>query len=90
MPLLETHCHRCDDTTQWHLWKETEKASLFLIPVWRFPPDYLVVCEQCNDQVKLPRALGRALLDADNRNDHNQSELEKIIEAEQNRSRIRP
>ncbi|MCL1036050.1 zinc ribbon domain-containing protein [Shewanella submarina] len=90
MPLLETHCHRCGEVTQWHLWKEIEKASLFFIPVWRFAPDYLLVCEQCHDPVKLPREFGKALLEVGNHNDANQAELEALIDKEQHRSRIRP
>ncbi|ABZ78038.1 hypothetical protein Shal_3493 [Shewanella halifaxensis HAW-EB4] len=43
------------------MYKETEWASLFFIPVWRFTPDYLLVCELCQYEVKLARPLGKKL-----------------------------
>lgn len=90
MPLLTCHCHRCGRDTQWQLWKEVEKASLFFIKIWTFTPDYLLVCEECRDNLKLPRDLGKAMLEVDNRDDAAHQQMEALIADHQSRSRVRP
>ncbi|GIU32740.1 zinc-ribbon domain-containing protein [Shewanella schlegeliana] len=60
-PSITCNCLCCEQETSWRLYKETEWASLFFIPVWRFTPDYLLVCELCRYEVKLARPLGRQL-----------------------------
>ncbi|MGI2258967.1 zinc-ribbon domain-containing protein [Shewanella sp. GXUN23E] len=90
MPLLTCECARCRQPTQWQLWQEQEKASLFFIPVWRFTADYVLLCEACGDNFKLPRAFGKSLLDEANRTDEAHRQIESLIGAHQSRSRIRP
>ena len=76
---MTCHCLRCGETLQWSLYKETEQASLFFIPVWRFTADYLLVCDRCQDSVKLPRALGKQLLVVESRGQDLHDAVEALV-----------
>lgn len=79
VPLMTCHCLRCGEDKQWRLYKETEWASLFFIPVWRFTPDYLLVCDTCQDAVKLPRILGKQLVAIDSLGQDFQDAIEALV-----------
>jgi hypothetical protein len=78
-PLMTCHCQRCGEERQWSLYKETELASLFFITVWRFTPDYFLVCDVCQDMVKLSRMLGKQLVHMGSRDQKIHDEVEGLV-----------
>ncbi|WP_394389448.1 hypothetical protein [Shewanella woodyi] len=78
-PPMSCHCSFCGVNREWVLYKETELASLFFITIWRFTPDYLLVCGSCQYPMKLPRELGKQLALDNSQITAKQDELASLV-----------
>lgn len=86
---IQCHCQWCGAEKHWHFYQETELASLFFITVWRFTPDYFLVCETCQYPFKLPRSLGKQLM-ANQYDQHSADLAASLLVADQTLNVKRP
>jgi hypothetical protein len=81
--VLNTDCFQCRNISKWSIWRETEWVSLFFIKVIPFRNQYHLVCNICNDSVKLSSAMAKDALSPNKRTQELHDLLVKSIEEHQ-------
>ena len=81
--VLKTECFHCKNLSGWSVWRETEWISFFFIKLIPFLNKHHLVCNICNDSIKLSNSLARDILNPKKRTDELHDLLINSIEEHQ-------